>query len=77
VQAECTHELVVAERRAASLGVIAAIDKMGLPAPAAQLLSIHYMLDDSGKAHDLSDLKGLAGLMRSWAPDIADKAEAI
>ena len=50
VQAECTHAPVVAERRAASLKIIETINKLALPGPASQLLSLHWMLDADGKA---------------------------
>jgi hypothetical protein len=59
------------------LEIIAAIAKLALPEPVSQLLSLHWMLDDSGCAHDLNDLDNLAQLLHSWAPDIASKAEWI
>ena len=77
VQAECTHPQVVAERRAASLEVIGAIEKLHLPLTVAQLLSTQWLLDEQGRAHDLSDLQELEDILSTWAPDLADRAASI
>jgi hypothetical protein len=77
VQAECTHQGVVAERRATSLSIIDTILSLDLPASATQLLTTNWLLDSEGRAHDLNDLDKLSQVLKDWAPDIAATAQSI
>jgi hypothetical protein len=77
VHARCLHPDVVAERRAVSLRIGRVIEDLGLPIQASQVLHCNWLLDNEGRAHDLTDLQGLQELLRSWAPDIAERAEQI
>ena len=77
VQAECTHPKVVAERRAVSGRIQESIATLSLPEGVTQLLSTNWLLDEDGRAHDLTDLDMLETVLEEWAPDIALRASDV
>jgi hypothetical protein len=77
VHARCTHPDVVAERRAVALKIQQVLAALQLPASASKILACNWLLDNEGRAHDLSDAQELRGLLADWAPDIAHRAEHI
>ena len=76
VLAECAHPTMTSIRTKLMTQIVDSVAKLPLPGHVQQLVSLNWLVSDSGVLVDLANDAALADIMRTWAPELADRIEA-
>ena len=76
VLAECSHPTMTHIRTKLMSQIVDNVAQLPLPSHVQQLVSLNWLVAADGTLVDLQDDTALADVMRSWAPELADRIEA-